>query len=192
VLSGCATDQQKHDAIVAVNKEFGRQYEAILAEKGTRVYPMKRDDAFSVMTKGLTTLKMLLESNDQSLGFMSFYAPAPTPLSQADWRTTERADLPKLREIVEPYIGWFSTRFIKFEPAGLEIVISATILDSPEGGVQISLTMRMRQIEPPRSGMPRRDYPPPTGLRIGLEKVWTEFDLEAERRQALPQQPSAR
>ncbi|HYA47613.1 MAG TPA: hypothetical protein VEF92_08690 [Burkholderiales bacterium] len=192
VLSGCASDQEKHDAIVAVNEEFRSQYEAILAKKGARVYSLKHDDAFNAMSKALGDLGMQSESLDLSLGLMSFVAQAPTPLSAADWRATERADLPKLRKIVEPYIGWFLTHFIKFEPQGLQNVITATILDSPESGVQVSLTMRMREIEPPRSGMPRRDYPPPTGMRIGIDKVWARFDYEIEQRQALPRQPAPR
>jgi hypothetical protein len=143
------------------------------------------------MSNALTDLGMRPESTDRSLGFMSFYAKAPTPLSDEDWRTTATADLPKLREIVRPYIG-FPTEFIQFEPEGLQIVINATILDDPAGAVLISLTMRMREVQPPRSGMPRRDYPPPTGMRIGLDKVWTQFELETGRRQALPRRPAAR
>ena len=189
-LFGCVSDQQKYDAIVAVNREFRAQYEVILAEKGTRGYMMRRDEAFSAMSKTLAELGMQPESVDQSLGFMSFYAMAPTPLTEEDWRATVAADLPKMRELARPYIG-FPAEFIKFEPEGLQLVVNASILDAP-AGVLISITIRMRQIEPPRSGMPRRDYPPPTGMRIGLDRVWTRFELEIGRRQALPRQPTAR
>jgi hypothetical protein len=192
LFSGCVSDQQKHDAIVAVNQEFRAQYEATLAEKGTRAYALKHDDAFSAMSNALTDLGMRPESMDPSLGFMSFYSPAPTPLSDEDWRTTVEADLPKLRELVEPYIGKIASWFIKFEPEGLQIVVSATVIESPAGAALISLTVRMRQIEPPRSGMPRRDYLPPTGFRIGIDKVWNQFELETGRRKALPRQPSPR
>lgn len=191
LLSGCASDQQRIDAIVAVNLEFRAQYEAILSVKGTRGYALRRDDAFNAISNALTDLGMRPESVDQSLGFMSFFASAPTPLSEEDWRTMAAADLPKLREIARQYMG-FPAEFIQFDTEGLQIVINATILDNPAGGVLMSLTMRMRQIEPPRSGMPRRDYPPPTGMRIGLDKVWTQFELEMGRRQALPRQPAAR
>ena len=190
LLSGCVSDQQKYDAIVAVNQEFRAQYEATLAEKGTRDYALRRDDAFRAMSKALTELGMQLESVDQSLGFMSFYSAAPTPLSEEDWRATVEADLPRLREIVRPYLGFFA-QFIRFEPEGLEIVVSATVLDTTPGSA-ISLTVRMRQIAPPRSGMPRRDYLPPTGFRIGIDKVWTRFELETGRSRALPRQPTAR
>src|SRR5258708_16131356 len=95
-----------------------------------------------------------------------------------------------MRELARPHIG-FPAEFIKFEPEGLQLVVNASILDAP-AGVLISITIRMRQIEPPRSGMPRRDYPPPTGMIIGLDSECTRFDLDVRRHQALRCQPTAR
>ena len=31
------------------------------------------------------------------------------------------------------------------------------------------------------TGLPRREYPPPTGLRIGLDKIWSALDRELAR-----------
>jgi len=67
--------------------------------------------------------------------------------------------------------------FISFEPEGLLTVINATTVDSA-GGCEVSLTMRMREVAPPKSGMPRREYPPPTAVRIGLDKIWAQFEQE--------------
>jgi hypothetical protein len=192
LLSGCVSEQQKIDAIVAVNLEYRAQYEAIVSVKGTRGYALRRDDAFTAMSSALTDLGMQAESLDPSLGFMSFFALAPTPLSGEDWRNMTAADLPKLREIAREHMG-LTGEFIQIDPEGLEIVINATVLDSPGGTVLISLTMRMRQTKPPSRGMPRRDYPPPTAMRMALDKVWTQFDLQvATRRLTLPQQPYPR
>ncbi|HXZ54356.1 MAG TPA: hypothetical protein VEH03_02730 [Burkholderiales bacterium] len=189
LLSACATDQQQIDAIVAVNQEFRAQYEAILSVKGTRGYALRRDDAFNAMSTALTDLGMRPGSVDASLGFMSFYAQAPTPLSGEDWRNVVAADLPRLREIAREHMG-FAAEFIQIDPEGLEIVINATVLDSVDSTVLISLTMRMRKTEPPSRDMPRRDYPSPTAMRMALDKVWTQFDLQvATRRLSLPQQP---
>jgi len=38
--------------------------------------------------------------------------------------------------------------------------------------------MRMREVTPSTSGLPRRDYPPPTALKVGLEKFWGALDRE--------------
>jgi len=190
LLSGCATDQQRIEAITAVNQEFRLQYEGALSSKGTRGYALRRDDAFNAMSSALADLGMQPESVDPSLGFMSFYAPAPTPLSREDWRNVAAADLPRLREIAREHMG-FSADFLQIDPEGLEIVINATVLDSPDGAALISLTMRTRQPGPPSGDMPRRDYPPPTAMRMALDKVWVQFDLQvATRRLALPRQPA--
>jgi hypothetical protein len=36
----------------------------------------------------------------------------------------------------------------------------------------------MREVKPPPSGMPRRDYAPPAAVRIGLDKIWRNFEQE--------------
>jgi hypothetical protein len=67
--------------------------------------------------------------------------------------------------------------FFNFEPEGLDTVITATIIDA-RGGSEVSLTMRMREVAPPKSGLPRREYPPPSALQTGLEKIWGALERE--------------
>ena len=66
---------------------------------------------------------------------------------------------------------------IRFEPEGLEIVINGTTLPA-RSGTEISLTVRLREVKPPQSGMPRRDYAPPSAVRMGLDKIWRNFEQE--------------
>jgi hypothetical protein len=54
-------------------------------------------------------------------------------------------------------------------------VINATVLPRA-GESEVALTMRMRQVAPPPSGMPRREYAPPTGVRMGLAKIWAQLE----------------
>ena len=42
LLAACAGDQEKISAINAVNQGFRVEYEKQLAQKGTRVYPVRR------------------------------------------------------------------------------------------------------------------------------------------------------
>ena len=79
----------------------------------------------------------------------------------------------------------WAAEFINFEPQGLLVVINGTTLDSP-GGSEISLTMRLREVAPPPSGMPRREYPPPTGVRLGLDKIWAQFEQELRAARRIP------
>lgn len=176
LAAGCVTQEEKRDATAAVNRAFEADYERILAAKGVRRYPVRRTEAFVALQAALSRLGMRIESLEPEVGYLSVYAPAPTPLDAEEWRRVADADLPKIREIARPYIG-MAADFINFEPQGLLIVINGTTLDVP-GGTEVSLTMRMREVAPPKSGMPRRDYPPPTAVVAGLEKIWAQFERE--------------
>ena len=177
---GCVTQQQVADAMTDVNNEFRRQYESILAQQGTRSVSATKSEAFDAMRFALARLGMQTESLDPGLGYLSVFAPAPLPLDVAEWNKATEADLPLLRQILRERIGILGD-FVRFEPEGLQIVITATVLEA-RAGSEVSLTMRMREIAPPRSGIPRREYAPPTAVRMGLDKIWTAFDQELRLR----------
>ena len=176
LAAGCATEDQIRGALTDVNHEFRLQYEAILAENGTRVYKVKRQEAFHAMRIALTRLAMRMRNQEPDLGYVNVYAPAPIPLSPDEWRQAAERDTPKLREIAKKHVGVLAY-FVKFEPEGLEIVINATAIEVA-AGTEVSLTMRMREVAPPPSGMPRREYPPPSAVRVGLDKIWKELEAE--------------
>ena len=175
-LAGCVTDTQKRSAITEVNEVFRVEYERVLNEKGTRNYPVRQPQAFVAVRNALNRLGMRIAEESPEIGYLNVFAPAPTPLDAKEWRDAAEADLPKMREIAVKHVG-VAGHLLRFEPEGLDIVINATALRAG-GGTEISLTMRMRETAPPVSGMPRREYPPPTALRLGLDKIWREIDRE--------------
>ena len=179
-IVGCATQQQVVDAIHAVNETFRTHYESILAQKGTRMVGMSKRESFDAIRIALDRLGMQIESQDPGLGYLAVFAAAPLPLNAVEWRQATEADLPLLREIARQHVG-MAAEFIRFEPEGLQVLITATALERPNGS-EVSLTMRMREIAPPRSGIPRREYAPPTAVRIGLDKIWNAFDQEMRLR----------
>ena len=176
LASGCVTPERARPAIEEVNQEFKTQYERILAEKGTRVFGVKPADAFLGTRSALFQLGLRLESQDPDLGYLSFAAPAPTPLNLDEWKRVAQADLPLMQGIAARHIG-LPAYLITFEPEGLEIVINATVLPAPAGS-EISLTARMRQVKEPPSGMPRREYAPPTGVHMAIDKMWAKIEQE--------------
>lgn len=176
LASGCATNENIRAAILEVNQEFKSQYEEILAERGTRGFNVVPGEAFAGVRKSLMGLGMRLEAQDADLGYLNFAAAAPTPLNDAEWKAVAQADLGLMQRIAARHIG-LPAYFIGFEPEGLEIVINATVLPLL-GRTEVSLTMRMRQVKPPPSGMPRREYAPPTGVRMGLDKIWRQIESE--------------
>jgi len=175
-LAACASDQQKINAINAVNQGFRVEYEKLLADQGTRVYKLSRADAFVAMRVALAELGLHTEHQDLTLGYLAVAAKAPSPLTEEEWRAASQVDLPLLRGLIEPHVG-VAANFVQFEPQGLEVVINATFLESA-GGTEVSLTVRLREIAPPRSGWPRREYVSPRVLRIGLDKIFSTFERE--------------
>jgi hypothetical protein len=175
-MAGCASDSQVRSAITEVNESFRIEYERILSEKGSRVYPVKPQQAFAALRNALSRLGMRIADQAPEIGYLNAYAPAPNPLDAQEWSVAAQADLPKMREIAAKHVG-FIGRLLRFEPEGLDIVINAVAIGS-RGGSEILLTMRMRETAPPASGMPRREYAPPTAVRLGLDKIWREVDRE--------------
>ncbi len=178
LLAACANDQEKISAINAVNQGFRVEYEKLLAQKGTRVYPVRRDEAFIAMRVALAELGMRTEAQDMSLGHLAVAAAAPLPLTDEEWRTASQLDTPLLRRLIEPHVG-IVANFVQFEPQGYDVVINATVLDAAKG-VEVSLTVRLRERAPPRSGWPRREYVLPSAVSIGMEKIFSTFERELQ------------
>jgi hypothetical protein len=175
-VAGCATDSQVRSAITEVNESFRIEYERILTEKGSRTYAVKQSQAFAALRSALSRLGMRIIDQAPEIGYLNVYAPAPNPLNAEEWSVAAQADLPKMREIAARHVGVLG-RFLRFEPEGLDIVINAVAIGVGAGS-EVSLTMRMRETAPPASGMPRREYAPPTAVRLGLDKIWSELDRE--------------
>lgn len=176
LASGCVSEQQKIDAIQDVNEVLRVEYERILADDGTHAYNVPREQAFDALRVAFGRLGMRVADQSPDLGYLSVFAPAPQPLTRDEWRQAANADLPKVRDIVIRRVGWIG-RFFTFEPDGLDVVITATTIQV-RGGTSISLTMRMREVAPPKTGYPRREYAPPTGVRMGLRTIWAAIERE--------------
>ena len=176
LVASCASDSEKVSAINAVNQGFRVDYEKLLAEKGSRVYPVSRAEAFVAMRVTLAQLGLRTEQQDMTLGHLAVAAAAPAPLSDEEWRTASQADTPLLRKLIAPHVG-IAANFVQFEPQGLDVVINATFLDAPQG-TEVSLTVRLREVAPARSGWPRREYVGPHLLTTGIEKIFGNFERE--------------
>jgi hypothetical protein len=178
LVAGCEVlpTEKRIEAVNAINKTFRADYEAILAENGTRTFKVTRAEAYDAIRVSMARLGMTVEAQDPVLGYVNVYAAAPLPLNQKEWEEAAAADLPRTRDIIGPHVGIFR-HFFNFEPRGLESVISGTVVETA-AGAEISFTARMREIAPPESGFPRREYLPPTSVRMALKKMWAEIERE--------------
>lgn len=176
LVAACVSQETKRDAINDINAAFRVEYEAILARTGTRAFPVSTGVAFDAVNASFARLGLVIEQRSRGLGFISAEAPAPLPLNRAEWDRAATVDLPKARAILARHVGPLAELFT-FEPEGLDTVITATVIETRDGS-EISFTMRMREVAPPKQDLPRREYPPPTALRLGLDKIWAAVDRE--------------
>jgi hypothetical protein len=173
--------QAINEAFTRLNLAFQKEYERILAARGTRTVTTRPQEAYGALHAGLIRLGMIVESQDPLAGTLTVAAPAPRPLSHDEWRAVVASDLPMMAGILCPVLGPYC-KTLKFEPDDYVIVINATVLPAAAGASEVSLTTRMREIVP-RAGVPRRDYPPPTGVHMALDKIWASFERELAARQ---------
>jgi len=170
------TPQQVNEALTLLNKAFQEEYEKILGQRGSRFDVASRAIAFQALETALRRLGMIVESRDPDGGTLTVAAPAPKPLSADDWRRVVQDDGPMMARILCPKLGEYC-RQIRFEPDDYVIVINAIVLGAANDSSRISLTTRMREIVE-RPGVPRREYPPPTGVRMALDKIWEAYERE--------------
>jgi hypothetical protein len=180
LLAGCVSQDTKRDAINDINAAFKTEYEATLAKDGTRTVKVPPGEGFDAVYASMVKLGLVVTQQSRGLGFISAEAPAPRPLDRGEWDRAAASDLPATKELLRKHLGALAELF-HFEPEGLDTVMTATII-GVAGGSEISFTMRMREVAPPKSDLPRRDYPPPTALKIGLAKVWAAVDREIATR----------
>ena len=145
-LAGCASDATKRDAINDINRTFKAEYEAILARDGTRPFPASPEQLFNATNAALVRLGIVIKQQSRGLGYIQAEAPAPLPLTRPEWDRASAEDLPKARELLRKYFGPLADTF-KFEPEGIDTVITATIMETAKGS-EVSLTMRMREVAP--------------------------------------------
>lgn len=169
-VAGCVSTEQKKSAIAKVDAEFRRCYEEILEARGDRYFPVPTDRALERATVALETLGMTIVRADAMTGTVRGQAPAPAPLSAAEWNQAVARDLPRFREIIAGEVGLLGW-FVNFEPAGLDVAITLTGTEAGPG-TQMSATMRLVERAPPRSGYPRREYAPCSAVDMGIDKLW--------------------
>jgi hypothetical protein len=179
-LAGCVSQDTKRDAINDIDRAFKEEYEAILVRNGTHFAGASAGETYDATLAALVSVGMEIRQQSRGLGFINADAAAPLPLGRGEWDRAGTADLPRARELLRRHVGLLA-EFFTFEPEGLDTVITATII-AARGGSEVSLTMRMREVAAPKSGLPRREYPPPTALQAGLDKIWAALERELKAR----------
>ena len=169
------TDPRVAMAISEINATFRKGYQEALVEVGMRHFAIEPAVATAAMRRTVEQLGMTV-LNSEGDYYLHVTALAPRPLDAKDWLEVRRIDEPSFKDIATRHLG-IKGRLAKLEPDGLNVVGVVTLIPTRDG-VDISITMRTEEIkpQPPESILPRREYPPPTAVRIGYEKIWKKFE----------------
>lgn len=186
-LAGCVTDSQHNKAISDIDAFWKSKNDDFVSSEGRRIVQMPQREAFIAVQKTAQRLGMTIEDVDRDTGFLLASSTAPTPLTQDEWKIVQEHDTDEMRQVVGETIGAASW-FVDLDPTGKEVLANVLINETGEG-TEISIGIRLRATRS-EAGLDRRLQPPPTAMRIGMEKFWSTFEEEAGQRPTLATLPT--
>ena len=111
-------------------------------------------------------LGMAVEDQDASTGFIFAKGPAPKPLTEQEWERAKAIDKPILKSY---------SAFMFHTTQGTEYAINVITLSQEQGGIEVSLGIRMVRGKPP-TGTIYGTAPPPIAVSMIIDKVWEHFE----------------
>jgi hypothetical protein len=174
LVLGACTEARKR-ALADVDAQWKEVNDKAFEEGGRRTIQASKHDAFRAARSAVLRANMVVEQQDYPTGFLLFSSAAPTPLTNEEWAVVQKRDTREMRDIAKDELGplsWFAT----LDPWGKEVLVNV-LVEEKDVGVEVSLKMRLR-LANSGSDRPRRMQPPPTAVRIGLDKFWTFFEDE--------------
>ena len=167
-LSGCsmAYFQEKMDLL---NSAYKAENEKIIATLGTKYYKIEPEKAHSAMLLALGNLEGIVDNQDARTGFISFKARTPRPLSTEEFQAMAKIEEARARQI---------TGLPVTMTAGKSEIRGNVILISRKDDVQINIRFSLVYLQS-MEGLVVGDQPPPEAVRLGLKKVWDEFEKVA-------------
>jgi len=190
-LAGCVSSEYYRAAITKVDLTWKERNDKILEIDGKRVIEAGKFRVFTAVQKTFRRLGMIVEQQDFATGFLFASAPAPVPLSAAEWEMVRAADTSEMRALAAEEMGliaWFAS----LDPVGKDVLVNVFVSEK-ENGVEVSLGLRLRNGRTGGAGgMAQRTQAPPTAVTYGLRRFWSAFNTElASARPAKPKPPVA-
>ena len=176
-ISGCVSNQSYRDAITRVEAEWKVINDQTLKEDGQRHYRATKEQGFTAAQASASELGMVVEEQSYETGFLFVTAPAPTPLTMSDWEKVQKEDTEELRSLISEEFGLLKN-WVELDPSSKEVLANIFVTES-DSGINVSIALRLRKTDT-ESGRKRRLQPPPTAVRLGLNKFWTVFEKELD------------
>jgi hypothetical protein len=174
-LAGCITDATYNRAVSDLDAKWKAVNSEILNELGQRTIDSTKYASFLAVQGAARRLGMVIEQQDYATGFLFVTSAAPTPLTKEEWAEVQRVETPGMRETLVESIGTLAKN-ATLEAAGKDLLVNVLVTEHADG-VNVAVSVRQRN-NLAQGDRIRRMEPPPTALRIGLEKFWAAFDDE--------------
>lgn len=191
LLAGCVSSESYRAAITKVDLTWKERNDKALEIDGKRTIGADKFRVFTAVQKTFRRLGMIVEEQDFATGFLFASAPAPVPLSAAEWEMVRAADTGEMRALASEEMGviaWFAS----LDPVGKDVLVNVFVSEI-ENGVEVSLGLRLRNGRTTGAGgMTQRTQAPPTAVTYGLRRFWRAFNTElANARTLKPKRPVA-
>jgi hypothetical protein len=175
-LASCVSSEQYRAAITRVDLNWKAKNDKILNADGRRVVRAEKFRVFTAVQNTFRRLGMIVEQQDYGTGFLFASAPAPVPLSAAEWDRVRAADTGEMRSLAAEEMGvvaWFAS----LDPVGKDVLVNVFVANKDDG-VEVSLGLRLRNSGAGAGGLARRTQAPPTAVTFGLRHFWNAFNIE--------------
>jgi hypothetical protein len=146
-----------------------------LESEGRRFFNNTKQEGFMAAQLAVSRLGMVVEKQSYETGFLFVTAPAPIPLTKSEWQVVQENETQNMRKVLAKKLGvysWWAT----LDPTGKEVLVNVFVAEKDKG-IDVSVGLRLR-IKSSTTDKLKRMQPPPTAVRIGIRKFWSEFEKE--------------
>jgi hypothetical protein len=175
VLVACVTSKQYNQAILQLESKWKETNNLTLESEGRRLFKATKHQGIMAMQSSTVRLGMVIEQQNYETGFLFVTAPAPVPLTMSDWAIVQESDTREMRSIISEEVG-IASWFVTLDPSAKDVLANVFITEKGDD-VEVSIGLRL-QNRKAGSKRARRMEPPPTAVRMGLQKLWTVFEEE--------------
>jgi len=163
-LTGCAAQLQ--DGISKLDAHWRAENKSLMAQLGTRYYKLDKQKAQTAMLMALSNLELTIEQQDANSGFILAKGNAPRPLDAAEWKRVVDIETPTMHSIAGPFVTLTGDNY--------DVIVNSIMFERPSD-IQVNLRFRVK-FTGNTHGLIVGDQAPPEAIRIGIPKVWDEFE----------------
>ena len=188
VLSTCVTQEDANRAMARLDVRWKEENDRILDVMGKRSFSASKYQAFLASQDTFRRLGLFVRTAEFDSGNVYANAPAPLPLNALEWEIVKRNEMPNLHAIMVEELGSMGTR-ATLDTHNLDVIMNVRVRDA-ENAVEVSLTFAVQN----KLRRVRSTEPPPSALRLALEKFWWTFDSELAAtlaNKSIPAEPPA-